>query len=130
MASNSSTIVDPDFNNYADWIEIYNAESLPVNIKDYFITDDLTNPQKYRFPNDLIIPAEGYILIWADDSTTGNHTNFKLSASGEAIGLYSPAVVLIDTITFTEQLTDISEGRYPDGGTEWYKFSPSSPGTH
>jgi hypothetical protein len=129
MASNSSTITDPDFNNYADWIEIYNAEVFAVNIKDYFITDDLNNPQKYKIPTDLIIAAGGYLLIWADDSSFGNHTNFKLSASGESIGLYDPAALLIDTLTYGEQQNDISEGRYPDGETGRYKFFPSSPGS-
>jgi hypothetical protein len=46
MASNSATITDPDFNNYADWIEIYNSGSTFVNLKDYYITDDLSQPQK------------------------------------------------------------------------------------
>ena len=59
MASNSSTIFDPDFNDYADWIEIYNAEPTPVNIKNYFITDDLTNKQKYKIATDIIISSEG-----------------------------------------------------------------------
>jgi hypothetical protein len=128
MASNSSTIADPDFNNFADWIEIYNAEVFAVNIKDYFITDDLNNPQKYKIPTDLIIAAGGYFLIWADDSSFGNHTNFKLSASGESIGLYDPTAILIDTLTFGEQQNDISEGRFPDGETVRFKFFPSSPG--
>ena len=128
MASNSSTIFDPDFTDYADWIEIYNAESAPVNIKNYFITDDLTNKQKYRITTDLIIPSNGYALLWADDRNSGNHANFKLSASGESIGLFNPSSTLIDAITFSEQQTDISEGRFPDGGTDGYKFFPASPG--
>lgn len=129
MASNSSTISDPDYTDYADWIEIYNAESSPVNIKNYFITDDLTNRQKYKIAADLIIPSNGYVIIWADDKNSGNHANFKLSASGESIGLFSPSAMVIDTVTFSGQLTDVSEGRYPDGKIERYKFFPASPGT-
>lgn len=129
MASNSSTIRDPDYNAYADWIEIYNAESFSINLKNYFITDNLSNPQKYRIPTDLIVPSNGYTIIWADDMNTGNHTNFKLSASGESIGLYNSLAEFIDTITFEEQQPDVSEGRYPNGETEWYKFFPSSPGS-
>ena len=41
MASHSTTITDPDFNSYADWIEIYNSGSTSVNLKNYYITDDL-----------------------------------------------------------------------------------------
>ncbi len=129
MSANNSTIADPDFNSYADWIEIYNAGPAEVNLKDYYITDDLNEPKKFRFTTDLIIQPEEYILIWADDSSTGNHTNFKLSTSGEAIGLFNPVVELIDSYTFSEQQDDISEGRFPDGGTEWVKYFPASPGS-
>lgn len=129
MASNSTTIKDPDFNNYADWIEIYNSGNTSVNLRDYYITDNLSQPQKFKIQSDLIIQADGYAIIWADDANTGIHTNFKLSASGESIGLFSPTLQLIDTITFGAQQTDISFGRFPDGTNNWYKFSPATPGS-
>ncbi|HPI36653.1 MAG TPA: CotH kinase family protein [Ignavibacteriaceae bacterium] len=129
MASNSSTILDPDYNAYADWIEVFNAGTSAVNLKNHYITDNLNNPQKYKITTDLIVEPGGYDLIWADDMNTGNHTNFKLSASGESIGLYDPSLSLIDKITFGEQTSDVSEGRFPDGSSEWYKFYPATPGT-
>ncbi len=128
MASNSTTITDPDFNNYADWIEIYNSGSTSINLKDYYITDNLSQPQKFKIQNDLIVETGGYVLIWADDANTGNHANFKLSADGESIGLYNPAVQLIDTTSFGVQQTDISFGRFPNGTNNWFKFSPATPG--
>ena len=48
MASNATTITDPDFNNYADWIEVYNSGSTSINLKDYYITDNLSQPQKFK----------------------------------------------------------------------------------
>ena len=129
MASNSTTIADPDYNNYADWIEIYNSGSASVNLKDYYITDDLSQPQKFRIQSDLLIEANVYVLIWADDANINNHTNFKLSADGESIGLFSPTLQLIDTITFGIQQTDVSLGRFPKGTNNWFKFSPATPGS-
>ena len=70
MASNSATITDPHFNNYADWIEIYNSGSTSINLKDYYITDNLSQPQKFKIQNDLIVESGGYVLIWADDANT------------------------------------------------------------
>ena len=100
MASNSTTITDPDFNNYADWIEIYNSSNISINLRDYFITDNLSQPQKFKIQVDLIVAANSYVLLWADDANTGKHTSFKLSASGESIGLFNPSAQLVDTITF------------------------------
>jgi hypothetical protein len=129
MASNSATITDPDYNNYADWIEIYNSGSTSVNLKEYYITDNLSQPQKFKIQNDLTIQAGGYVLIWADDANTGNHANFKLSGDGESIGLFDPSVQLIDTLTYGLQQTDVSFGRFPNGTNTWFKFSTSTPGS-
>jgi len=129
MASNSTTIKDPDFNNYADWVEIYNSGSAPVNLKNYYITDNLSQPQKFKIQSDLIVESSGYVLIWADDANIGSHTNFKLNADGESIGLYDPAIRLIDTVTFGIQQTDVSFGRFPNGTNNWYMFSLATPGS-
>jgi len=128
MASNAAVIADPDYHAYSDWIELYNAGNTQINLKDYSITDDLSQPQKYIFQSDLIVQPKNYLLIWADSKNIGTHTNFKLSASGQQIGLFNPSGEVIDTITFEAQQTDISFGRFPDAASEWFKFFPSSPG--
>lgn len=128
MADNISVIPDPHYLAYSDWIEIYNSENYTINLKNYSITDDLSNPQKYVFTSDVYAPAGRYLIIWTDDMNNGIHTNFKLSASGESIGLYSPTGQLIDTLSFGQQGENISQGRYPNGGIDWFKFLPSSPG--
>lgn len=129
MASNTVTITDPEYHEYGDWIELYNAGIVPVNLKGYSITDLLSQPKKYIFTTDIIIQPNAFVLVWADDHTAGAHTNFKLSASGESIGLFDPSGNVVDTITFGSQQNDVSFGRFPNGAASWYKFSPASPGT-
>jgi hypothetical protein len=129
MAANSTTIADPDYHEYADWIEVYNAGDSTANLKGYSITDLLSQPQKYRFVADMIVPPHSWVIIWADDRNTGNHTNFKLSASGEVIGLFDAAGTIVDTLSFGAQTSDVSYGCFPDGSSNWFRFSPASPGT-
>ncbi|MCK5783677.1 MAG: CotH kinase family protein, partial [Desulfobacterales bacterium] len=57
------------------------------------------------------------------------HTNFKLSVSGEEIGLFTNDGKLIDSIRYAEQISDISFGRYPDGAENWFFFDQPTPGT-
>jgi hypothetical protein len=128
MASNTVTIADPEYKEYGDWVELYNAGSTQVNLKGYSITDLLSQPKKYIFTTDIIIQPNAFVLIWTDDKAVGNHANFKLSASGESIGLFDPSGMVVDTITFGAQQNDVSAGRYPNGAATWYKLSPSSPG--
>ncbi|HAP36861.1 MAG TPA: hypothetical protein DCQ28_13365, partial [Bacteroidetes bacterium] len=129
MASNTAAIADPDYKEYGDWVELYNAGNTQVNLKGYSITDLLSQPKKYIFTTDIIIQPNAFILIWTDDKAIGIHANFKLSASGESIGLFDPSGVVVDTITFGVQQNDVSAGRFPNGASAWYKFSPASPGT-
>ena len=129
MASNTAAIADPDYHVYSDWFELHNNNLFPVNLKNYSVTDDFSQPQKFIFQTDVIVPPQGYLVIWCDGKDSGIHTNFKLSASGQQVCLFNPLGELVDSITFFIQQTDISFGRFPDGVSDWYKFSPSSPGT-
>ena len=146
LASNASINPDPDLSDFCDWIEIYNSEDTVVNIGGYYITDNLSDPFKFQFPNNSIIQPNSYIKIWADGenllpgdyhineeyeniitSITTLHANFKLKESGEEIGLFNPNGDLIDSIIYQEQITDISYGRKPDGNSEWVYFSEPTP---
>ena len=56
MASNDSTLPDPDEESeYPDWIEIYNAAPFAVNMGGMYLTDDLSEPTKYRIPDDVTV---------------------------------------------------------------------------
>ncbi|MHC4560753.1 MAG: chitobiase/beta-hexosaminidase C-terminal domain-containing protein, partial [Planctomycetota bacterium] len=133
MASNSSSIPDPQ-GEYDDWIEIYNYGPDAIDIGGMYLTDNLTVPNKWRIPGNspaaTTIPAGGYLLIWADNETTdpGLHANFKLDADGEEVGLFdSDGITLIDNVTYSDQISDISYGRYPDANDNWQFFADSSP---
>jgi hypothetical protein len=131
MALNNSTIKD-NFDRYEDWIEIYNAGNLPVDLTGFGLTDEKTQPYKWVFTGDVEIPPKGYLLIWASnrDTIIGDfiHTNFALNGSGEFIGLSSPTQIFIDSITFGPQTADRSFGRKPDGSSNWMIFISPTPG--
>jgi hypothetical protein len=128
MASNDSTITD-DFDEFDDWLEIYNYGLTPIYLGDKYLTDKLDNPTKWPFPDQTIQPGE-YMLFWADeDMDQGeNHTNFKISASGEYLGIYDSDAnsnSLIDGIEFGAQETDLSFGRIPNGTGAFQVLSPT-----
>ena len=128
LASNATINQDPDFYEYADWIELYNAGTSNINLNGYYVTDDLNNPDKWSITENLNIPAKGYALIWTDGKNTGLHTSFKISQIGEEIGLFSPSFTLLDSVTFGAQNVDISLGRSPDGSPAWKYFMTPTPG--
>ena len=128
LADNESVIRD-EFDEFEDWIEIYNANDYPINMRGLFLSDDPSMPDKWKFP-DAEIPANGYLLVWADGETEqGNmHANFKLNNNSEFIGLYGiNGILAIDSLSYENQETNISYGRLPDGGNEWVQFIFPSP---
>jgi hypothetical protein len=60
-----------DFDDYTDWIELYNSDSIPYSLDGFFITDDLEDPLKWKIPDGNVIDAGGYLIIWADDYNEG-----------------------------------------------------------
>ncbi len=133
MARNDGAVQDPA-GDYDDWIEIYNSSPEAVDIVGMYLTDRLSNPAKWRVPDDAsaltTIPAQGHLIVWADAATgeAGLHAGFKLDDQGEAIGLYDATGTLIDSITYGPQLPDRSYGRFPDGGEAWQTFNLPTPG--
>jgi hypothetical protein len=118
---------------FPDWIELYNAGSTPLDMGGMYLTDDLTNPTRFRIPDGLTIPAGGFVLFYADDDPEQGpfHTNFRLSRSGESVGLFDEDGTgnqPVDTCTFGAQVANASQRRYPDGGEDWgifYLYTPN-----
>ena len=65
MASNSSTISDED-GDYSDWIELYNPLSENIDLTEYGLSDDPSNPFKWIFPAVTLSPLN-HLLIFASD---------------------------------------------------------------
>jgi len=126
MASNTSTIQDPNYNQSADWIEIYNNGNSAVNLNGYFLSDNLKTPNKWAIGKVTIAP-KGFAIFWADSKDSANHTSFNLSASGEKIGLFKPDQSVIDTLRYELQDPNISYGRKTDGSSEWGLFTKPTP---
>lgn len=116
MAVNSTNLTD-DAGQYSDWIEIHNAGSARVNLEGWCLTDTTNNLTKWRFPV-LGLDPYSYVVVFASGEDHTNaaaplHTNFKLDAAGEFLGLVRPdgvTVVSRYAPRFPAQRADISYG--------------------
>ncbi|HPR32949.1 MAG TPA: lamin tail domain-containing protein, partial [Prolixibacteraceae bacterium] len=130
---------------FVDWIEIYNASNRNVDLGGYYLKDNIDGAVQWVFPAGTIIEATNFLFLWADgtnlfpgdtyirpftfDEVTvkSYHTNFKLSKDGEEIALYNPQGIRIDYVKYGPQLYDVSYGRKPDGGANWFYFGEPTP---
>jgi spore coat protein CotH len=127
MARNDLVIPDT-YGDYEDWLEIFNPGNTDVNLKNKFITDSRNNPVKWRFPDDVLVPSNGTVLIWCSGDTGkgADHINFKLDGDGEFIALIdTDGSTIIDSTSFPEQKVDISWGRDADNTGLWGFMNPT-----
>ena len=104
---------------YDDWIEIYNNTFTTIDLSSFYLSDDILFSKKWKFPNGTSIAPGEYLIVWADkdlqQQSTGLHTNFGLSKSGERIILTHEDETIIDLVEFEEQTTNIAVARIPNG---------------
>ena len=149
LASNVTTNPDiVDFRDFSDWIELYNNQDFEADLSGYYLTDDLTDQTKWQIPQNTIIPSKGFYFLWADGeddipgqnyirnwwpnnisyTTQWSHTNFKLNKEAELIALFNSNGILIDSVSYSNQIEDVSYGRKPDGSSNWFRFGEPTPG--
>ena len=92
--------------NFRDWIELRNTTGAPINLAGWRLSDELDTPAKWVFPvSGSTISANGYLIVMCDNRNEANgtgtylHSNFSLSATGEAVRLYNSAGTLISAMT-------------------------------
>ena len=128
MASNTTTIAD-NAGEFDDWIELYNTSNITVDLSGWFISDKADNLTKYDLPSGTTIDANDYLIIWADeDSSQGPvpvHANFKLSSGGETLILSDEFSVIIDSVSFGQQTTDMGYARLPNGTGDFVIQNPT-----
>ena len=131
MASNATTICD-SFGSYSDWIELYNSTDTDMDISGFGISDNLSQPMKYRFPDGTTIAAKGYLVVFCSGNEgmqNGElHAPFGLRSYGEDVVIANRAGRIIDSYSFKNQETDVSMARIPDGTGELQSNSQPSPG--
>ncbi len=125
LASNDSLLFDPNGQD-EDWIELINTTNTPIDLAGFYLSDDPLNLLAWAFPAGTILPANGYLLVWADNdlTQTGLHANFKLSAGGDYVYL-SHGFNVHDQISFGPQLANISYARCPDAGLNFATVIPT-----
>lgn len=139
LAINTATNFDT-YDEYDDWVELYNTGSALVLFDGLYLSDDKDNPLKWALPTGQGLDAGDWVLLWCDDDDgegldSGSavdqgdyHTSFNLDGGGESI-LLTYAVggdsVRVDAIDFEAQTADLSAQRVPDGSLTWTYAAPT-----
>ncbi len=106
-----------------DWVELYNYGNSPVDLNNFYLTDNPRSPTKARITSSwsagtTIIQPKSYWI------STQSDWGFGLSSGGEQLYLIAAnGVTWVDGYDFGNQpIEGATEGRFPDAGERWYKF--------
>ncbi len=118
VASNTDGQQD-EYGEYEDWIEVYNAGEVSIELNGLFLTDDNEELDKWKLPHISLSPGD-YLTVYADNDTDqgDNHTNFKLNKDGEFLALVDSKdnyYAIIDSVSFPPLSEEEAYSRLPNG---------------
>ena len=123
----------------ADWVELYNASRIPVDIGGWFLSDDQSDLQRYQIAPGTVMPPRSYLVLFesthfANPFDPGVQTPFAFSENGETAYLFSgndpvfPDCLIEQRFGASE--TGFSFGRYrkSTGSFEFVLMQQPTPG--
>lgn len=116
----------PAPNDSNDKIELYNSSNTAAFISGWYLSDSLSNTQKWLIP-DTVISAGSFVVFDETDFHTSEINGFGLNKAGEQVVLSAPDRI-VDVVRFKgleNAATGVTWGRYPDGDGNWMMTSPT-----
>lgn len=132
MADNKTYVPDEE-GLYWDWVEIHNTSSQTVELEGYCLSDDPSNPTKWRFPK-VSLEADGYLLVYCSGmgiSEAGRplHAGFKLASEGETVVLSDASGRPLSSVSYENMKTDRSLSLYEGSYTRNLAPTPGGANT-
>lgn len=119
-----------------DWIELRNTTALSIDLAGWTLSDAVSSPAKWSFPNGSTLPAGAFMIVMCDNRFEANtganasylHTNFVLEKDGGSVFLFKDGT-LVDSLSYPGgQNAHNSFGRSASGGSALVFFDTATPG--
>lgn len=112
-----------------DRVELYNTNTVAVDVGGWFISDDFEEPKKFRIPDGTIIAAGDYMVFDEDDFNPGG-MGFAFSSTDDEVYLFSgdgtKLTAYFHGFAYGPAETGVSFGRYLDSVTNEHFVASSA----
>ena len=134
VVSSNGSSYEHDFYGSPDWIELHNESDHPIDLSLWSITDNVKNAEKAFTLPEIILPADGYLLLLATkqdktdtftwDGQSPILLGFSLKAAGEDLVLINSNLQTVYELAVPALNRDISYARR-ENGTYGYCDAPT-----
>ncbi len=118
---------------YEQWVEIINKSDKSVKISEYYLSDDIEKPLKYRLPDVTLEAGETVVIFITGEGVTYEdigeyHTNFSISAEESAILLAHVSGATVDSVEISSDMKkNNSYGRSVNDFDKWVYYARPTP---
>lgn len=106
------------------WAEIYNAGSEPVELSDYYVTEDLSDTTKSRLPEKQLAAGE-YAVVRFTGSAGEDEVPFKLGSNETLLAISNNFGVVIDSISWDAAVPAGISAGHGSGADSVYFLTPT-----
>ena len=107
-----------------EYIELYNANAFDVDISGWKLDDSAGGgTQPYTLPAGTVLRAERHLVLFSLQTGIGLN-----NSGGDAVRLLTPDDVEVESHSYTQTQPDEAYSKTSDGGMEWTRSYPPSPG--
>ena len=132
LTINEAVTYNDDFSyhaaGYYDWAELKNSSDKPINLGDYYITDDLGKSERVRLPEVKLDPGKTYVVYFGEPAraTGAFHASFSLDSKGDSLYVCTADGALSDYVGLYNVPLNGSKGRI-SGESGFFLFSKRTP---
>ena len=131
MTANVDVFLDPSMN-YGNWIELYNPDTVDIDITGWYLSNDSTNSLQYPLGSRTRkVKAKGFLTLWFDhlDDYCLDQIDMSLEYEGGVVMLSDKDGNLICKAEYGVIPARISYARITDGADEWGLTGNPTPGS-
>jgi len=129
VLARNEALPNPD-SSLSEWVELHNPSATAADISDMSLSTTASTPRMWVAPTGTVIPAGAYLVVQCDSTLPASlsNTGFGLNPVGGGLHLFHTLAIgggLRDSVTWGNQLADLSVGRSPNGSGAFVLNLPS-----
>lgn len=128
IQTDNLTTIQDEAGDFDPWIEIHNSAPVELDLGGFVLN---YQGQTWIFPEEAVIDAEGFILVWADGEPAEGelHTSFMIQPGAGSLQLICPTGIQTDSAALPLTAADEVYARTEDGAGEWIISNCPTPET-